>query len=287
MERTDETVTVEGHRLHYIAAGDPSDPTVLLLHGGIVDAAHVTWGECLDPLAREFRVVALDMLGYGESDKPDTAYSLAHHVDVVAGVVDALPAESVGVAGISMGGGVALGLALRSPGAVDRLALVDSYGLGRELASGRLTYLLARLQVLNRLSLALLSRSRALTKASLAGIARDTDALSPEAVDAAWAETKRPGVGKAFRGFRAAEVTRKGYRTDYTDRLPDLAVPALFLHGEHDEVFPPAWSERAAELAPEADCRVLADCAHWAPRERPDRVVELLRGFFEGSANDR
>lgn len=281
MERAGETVTVGGHRLHYLAAGDPADSTVLLLHGGIIDAAHVTWGELIEPLAADYRVVALDMLGYGESDKPDAGYSLAHHVELVESVVESLDATAVSVAGASMGGGVGLGVALRSPHLVDRLALVDSYGLGSELANGLLTYLLARAQVLNKLSLAVLRRSRGLTKASLGNIAHDPDALSPEAVDAVWAETKRPGVGRAFRGFRAAEVTRDGYRTDYTDRLGDLAVPTLLVHGEHDEVFPVSWSERAADRIPESELHVLADCAHWAPRERPDSVHALLRAFFE------
>jgi pimeloyl-ACP methyl ester carboxylesterase len=279
-ERTDEYVTVEGYRLHYIAAGDPDAPTVLLLHGGIIDAAHVTWGELIDLLAREYRVVALDLLGYGESEKPDTTYSIGHHTEIVAGVVDALDIGSLSVVGVSMGGGIGLALALRSPDVVDRLGLVDGYGLGTELASGTLTYLLARIQGLNKLSMALLRRSRGLTKASLGNIAHDPDALSPEAVDAVWAEAKRPGVGKAFRGFRAAEVTRDGYRTDVTDRLSDLAVPTLLLHGQHDGVFPVAWSERAAERIPDADLYVLAECAHWAPRERPERVRELLVDFL-------
>jgi pimeloyl-ACP methyl ester carboxylesterase len=61
--------------------------------------------------------------------------------------------------------------------------------------------------------------------------------------------------------------------------LYELAVPALVLHGEHDEVFPHRWSERAAARIPEGEFRLLDDCAHWAPRERPDTVVDLIREF--------
>lgn len=278
-ERSHQTAVAEGHRLHYIAAGDPDAPPLVLLHGGIIDAAHVSWGAVLEPLARDYRVIALDLLGYGRSDKPDVTYSLDTHVDVVESFVETVGVGSPAVVGISMGGGAALGLALRSPAAVDRLVLLDSYGLGRELANGRLTALLSKQGLTNRAAIALMRRSRSFTEASLGNIVSDTDALSADAIDAVWAEVKRPGAGKAYRSFRAAEVTADGYRTDFTDRLAGLDVPTLLLHGERDEVFPPRWSERAAAQLPDAEFRLLADCAHWAPRERPDAVVESIREF--------
>ena len=213
VERTHETAVVDGHRLHYITAGDPGSPPVVLLHGGIIDAAHVSWGAVIDPLARDFRVIALDLLGYGRSDKPDLDYALSTHVDVVASFLDTLGLESPALGGISMGGGTALGVALQSPTAVDRLVLLDSYGLGNTLANGRLTYLLSKQGLTNKLAIWLMRRSRGFTKASLGNIVADTDSLSADAVDAVWEETKRPGVGKAFRRFRASEVTRDGYRT--------------------------------------------------------------------------
>jgi len=279
VDRTHETAIVEGHRLHYLAAGDPDAPTLLLLHGGIIDAANVSWGAVIEPLGRDYHVVALDLLGYGRSAKPDVTYALSTHVDIVESFVETVGLDAAGVVGISMGGGVAFGLTLRSPGTVDRLVAIDSYGLGRELANGRLTYLLARAQVQNRVAIALMRRSRGFTEASLGNIVHDTDALSSDAVDAVWEETKRPGVGKAFRSFRAAEVTSDGYRTDFSDCLDGLEAPTLLLHGAHDEVFPHRWSERAVARIPDGEFHLLEDCAHWAPRERPDTVVDQIRAF--------
>jgi pimeloyl-ACP methyl ester carboxylesterase len=279
VEASHETAVVDGYRVHYLAAGDPADPPLVLLHGGIVDAANVSWGAVLGPLARDYRVVAPDLLGYGRSAKPDVTYSLSTHVDVVEALVETVGLDEPSVAGISMGGGAALGLALRSPTRVDRLVLLDSYGLGTELANGGLTRLLSKQGATNRLAIALMRRSRGFTKASLGAIVHDTDRLSAEAVDAVWAETRRPGVGKAFRSFRAAEVGPDGYRTDFTDRVDELDIPTLVLHGEHDEVFPHRWSERATAHLPDAEFRLLADCAHWAPRERPDTVVDLVGEF--------
>ncbi|WP_415378587.1 alpha/beta fold hydrolase [Halosimplex sp. TS25] len=279
VDRTHRTAAVEGHRLHYLQAGDPDAPPLVLVHGGIIDAAHVSWGAVIEPLAREYRVVAPDLLGYGRSAKPDVTYSLSLHVGVLDSFVEAVGLESAAIAGISMGGGAALGLALRSPSAVDRLVLIDSYGLGRELANGRLTALLAKTEVFNKAAIALMRRSRGFTAASLGNIVYDTDALSEDAIDAVWEEAKRPGVGEAFRSFRAAEVTNDGYRTDFSERLDRMEVPTLLLHGEHDEVFPHRWSERATARIPDSEYHLLAECAHWAPRERPGTVVDLIREF--------
>lgn len=279
VERSHETAVVDGHRLHYLTAGDPDAPPVLLLHGGIIDAAHVSWGAVIDPLARDFRVIALDLLGYGRSDKPDLDYSLSAHVDLVESFLDTVGLESPAIVGISMGGGTALGVALQAPDAVGSLVVLDSYGLGRELANGRLTYLLSKQGLTNKLAIALMRRSRGFTEASLGNIVSDTDSLSADAVDAVWDETKRPGVGKAFRRFRASEVTRDGYRTDYTDRLDKLETPTLLLHGAEDEVFPHRWSERAAARLPNGEFRLLEECGHWAPRERTDTVVDAIRSF--------
>jgi len=274
---TDETVSVDGTRLHYRDAGDPDDPTAVLLHGGIIDAAHVSWGAVIEPLAEDCHVVAPDLLGYGESALPPGPYPVSRHVDAIEGAVDQLPLDEPTVVGLSLGGAVGLGLALRRPNLVDDLLLIDSYGLGRELPNGLLSYALARVQLFNKVAIALFRRNRRITRASLGGIVADMDALPEDAVDAVFEEVQRPTAGVAFRRFRSAEVTRTGYRTVFVDELPDLTVPTRLLHGAADEVVPLAWAERAADRIPESELVVLDDCAHWPPREAPETVVEHVR----------
>ena len=274
---TGETTVVDGDRIHYREAGDPTDPTILLLHGGIIDAAHVSWGAVIEPLAEDCHVIAPDLLGYGQSALPAGLYSVSRHVDVIEGVVDQLGLESPSIAGLSLGGAVGLGLALRRPALVADLLLIDSFGLGRELPNGLLSYALARVQLPNRIAIALFRRSRRLTKASLGGIVADLEELPEAAVDAVYEEVQRPTAGAAFRRFRAAEVTRDGYRTVYVDDLPELAVPTRLLHGAEDEVVPLTWAERAAGRIPDSELVVLESCAHWPPREAPETVVEHAR----------
>lgn len=272
-----ESVLVDGHRIHYLHGG--SGPTLLLLHGGIIDAAHVSWGEVIEPLTGHFHVVAPDLLGYGDSERPDVDYTMERHTAVVREFVETLDLAPVSVVGLSMGGGVGIGLALSDADMVERLVLVDAYGLGGDLPNGKLTWLLARLSVLNKISMGLLARSPGLVKASLGNIASDPDELSPEVVDEVYALAKQPGAGRPYRSFRASEATWRGARTDYTPRLPEIDVPTLLIHGAEDGIVPVEWARRAADRIPDARLEILQDVAHWPPREAPETVVDLLDGF--------
>lgn len=277
---TDELVTVDGVSLHYLRAGDDADPPVVLLHGGIIDSAAVSWSDVVPALAEEFSVYALDLPGYGESARPDDApYTTAYHVGMVRAFLGELDLAPVSLVGSSLGGGVALGVVL-STTLVNRLVLVASFGLGRELPSGRLSWLLARVPVLNELSVALLARSKRLTRASLGNIVVDPGALDDEVVERVYRALHHPDAGMAFRKWRADEVTWSGYRTSYVDQFERVAVPTLLVHGAADDVFPVAWAERAADRIPDARLEVFENCAHWPPREAHGRFVETVRGFL-------
>lgn len=276
-------VTVDGHAIQYVVAGD--GPPLVLLHGGIIDAGPVSWGEVIEPLAETFTVYAPDMLGYGDSDVPDVDYTIDRHVETMAGFCAELGLAEPSVCGLSLGGAVGLGLALDTELSVDRLVLTSCFGLGTGLPRGTLSYVLSRLPVLNRVAVALFRRSRGFTKASLGGIVHDVDSLSEDCVDAVWEYAKKPNACVAFRDFRKHEVTRDGYATNFYPRLDALTVPTLFVHGRHDEVVPVELAERAAERAPNARLTVLEDCAHWPPREAPDRVVDLVTEFCDEPTN--
>ena len=279
VEPVDEWIEVDGVQLHYLSAGSGRTPT-LLLHGGIVDAASLSWGAAIGPLAEDRRVVALDMVGYGNSARPDAPYSTVYHVDVVSAVVEKLGFDRVNVVGVSMGGGVGLGYALREPERVEKLALVDSYGLGRELPNGRLTYALSRVPQLNKLSLSVLRRSRKLARQSLRPMVHDVDSLSQSVVDEYHRLLQHPQAGKAYRRWRRNEARRDGFRTDYSPTLGDVVAPTLLVHGAEDPIFPPAWSREAEDAIPDSRLEVLPNCGHWPPRERTETFNRLLTEFL-------
>lgn len=277
---TESGVYVRGNELRYLRAGDEGDPPVLLLHGGVVDAAHLTWGAAIGPLARDHEVYALDLLGYGQSDKPPGPYPTGRHVEVVADFLDVVGIESPDVVGCSVGGGVAIQLALERPELLERIVPVGSFGLGTTLPNGRLSYLRSRLGVLNRLNFWLAARREGWLRQGLDALVSDADALSDDLVDAIQDELRRPGAGRAFRSWRTQEVGYGGWNTYYYTRLDDLSVPALFVHGGQDQLFPARWAERAAGEVPEGEVEVFEDAGHWLPRDRPDRFNELVVSYL-------
>ena len=204
-EATSGWVEVEGLRIHYLQAGAQGTP-VVLLHGGGLDSAALTYRFTIGPLAKQHRVIAPDWPGFGESAAPTTAWGVDAYVRFLGRLLDALDLSHAGLVGISLGGAIALGLTLRSPERVEKLVLIDSYGLGREVPGGRTGYLLVHLPLLNTLSWASLARSRALVQRSLQAIVARPGALTAELVDEVHRQLQRPGVGKVWRALQRVEV---------------------------------------------------------------------------------
>src|SRR3989441_4136613 len=121
------TVTIDGVNLHYFCGG--SGPPLVLVHG-LGSSASVEFYYNLEPLAAHHRVFAIDLPGFGRSDKPVLAYTIDLFVRAVSDLMASEGIERAAVMGVSMGGRVALGLALDSPEKVERLVLVDALGIG-------------------------------------------------------------------------------------------------------------------------------------------------------------
>jgi pimeloyl-ACP methyl ester carboxylesterase len=115
---------------HYMVAGEGSP--LLLLHGGAND--WTDWKLNIGSLSQCYRVYAPDLVGYGLSDGPEDEYSMDYFVDFLYNFTQALELKRANLAGYSVGGGIALGFALRFPGRVEKLVLVDSTGLGKDIS---------------------------------------------------------------------------------------------------------------------------------------------------------
>ena len=125
-------VTVHGHRRAYVCTG--SGPAVLLLHG--LGCDHTTWEPVIESLSRRYTVIAPDLLGHGQSDKPRADYTLGGFANGMRDLLTVLGIEKVTVIGHSFGGGVAMQFAYQFPERTERLMLVASGGLGPEVTSG-------------------------------------------------------------------------------------------------------------------------------------------------------
>ena len=218
-ERVEVSVDGDDVGLHYRTGG--SGPPLVFLHGIGLDAATVSWRHALPALADERTVYAPDLPGHGESDKPNRAYTTAYYLETVEAFLEAIDVEEPAIAGLSMGGALALGHALDG-GSVERLVLVDSYGLGgdaywRTAASGIL-----QTPWLGNMLWQGVSTSRPAIRTGL----RSMGATEPpqELVDDVDSVVDRRTV-RAMRRWQRSEFQRTGFRTNYADRLDELTVP--------------------------------------------------------------
>src|SRR4051794_2369516 len=128
-EATFEEITLHGHRVTYRRAG--WGPVILLLHG--VAGSSETWAPVIESLAERYTIVAPDLIGHGESAKPRGDYSLGAFASGIRDLLQAIGHERATVVGHSLGGGIAMQLAYQFPERCERLVLVSSGGLGREV----------------------------------------------------------------------------------------------------------------------------------------------------------
>ena len=269
---------VERYRIRCLTAGT-NGPPVLLLHGGGIDSASFSYKYAIEPLARSHRVFAPDWPGYGESDKPDLEYTVGFYTGFLGNLMDALQLECANLVGISLGGGVALSFALRSPQRVEKLVLVDSYGLGDEVPGRRLGYLMVHARLTSSLTRALLRHSRRVVRWSLYSAFYDRRAVTDEMVEEAYRLANQPGAWRAFSSFQRSEVGWNGLRTSFVDRLHEIKAPVLIIHGANDGFVPVAWARRAHERIAGSELHVLSDCGHIPPREHPEEFNWLIGEF--------
>src|SRR3954467_7449440 len=130
---TTEEVIIHGHRVRYrTATSDPDNPVLLLIHG--IAGSSLTWEEVIAPLARNHTVIAPDLLGHGESAKPRGDYSLGAYASGIRDLLAVLGHDRASIVGHSLGGGIAMVFAYQFPERTERLVLVGSGGLGREVS---------------------------------------------------------------------------------------------------------------------------------------------------------
>ena len=286
-------VLVHGHRMRYFIAG--SGAPVLLLHG-LADSKEA-WLRVAPELARRYQVVAPDLLGCGDSDKPDVSYHPVALATYLRHFLDALHIPSAHVVGHSLGGGLALHLYMRYPERVESLALVASGGFGRQLplsmrlctlagSSGIIGALLASRHSRHpaaRIGHALLSRLWPATSvADLAGRTGADTTRQAQAVEEAdiLDRLRDRGARSAFLAMLRSVGDIRGQRTSALGALRLVQVPVLLINGRDDTVIPVAHGVAALRHLTDGRLEVLDNCGHCPHREAPSRVAALLRGFF-------
>jgi pimeloyl-ACP methyl ester carboxylesterase len=272
----ERNVAVDGLPIRYLSGGE-GEPLVLL-HGAGDNS--LDWRWVLPALARTHRVYAPDLPGSDDSAKPAVDYSPAFFERVLGGFVDALGLGRAAYVGNSLGGLVALRLALSEPARVGGLVLVASAGLGREINP-----VFASVNV-PALSEAAIPLWRTPVGAYQRAWGRATLLFAhPWEAPREWlAEQCRlarsPGYLEAHLAVLRALVSPAGQREVLLERLPHLEVPTLVMWGERDRVFPESQGRRAAARLRVGALETIPDSGHLPHVERPDAFVAALGRFL-------
>jgi 2-hydroxymuconate-semialdehyde hydrolase len=245
-----------------------SGPAVLLLHGSGPGTTSAAWGPLIAALEPRHRVIAPDLLGFGESSPPAVGSSLrAAWTAQASELLDSLAIASCAVVGNSAGGAIAFSLARARPDLVTKLVAVGSMGHPMTLPSG-----------LDQLWGYKPSRSAAQALIELLNF--DPAAATPEAVEARLAATlAQPHYPALFPAPRQRWVDDLSLARE---ELAAIAVPVLLVHGAQDPIVPLADGALALlQLLPDVRAHVFGGCGHASPLERTGEFNALLTTFLE------
>jgi pimeloyl-ACP methyl ester carboxylesterase len=268
-----------GVRTFYLEAGHADAPPVVLLHG--LGGTSASFLPTICDLSVDHRVIAVDLPGFGESDKPLRALRPAFFARHVTKLLDALRIRRAHVVGNSMGGRVALEVALSAPERVDKVVLLCPSMAWRRFrfAAGLVRLLRHELAIIPMpiLHFAVVRGLRSLFAAP--------DRVPAAGIVAAADEFMRVfstarGRVAFFNAMREIYLEDPHGETGFWDRLPRLSRPSLFVFGERDWLVPRAYARHVARAVPAARCEILPACGHVPQYEHPERTHALMREFF-------
>ncbi len=260
---------IDGARIHYQEKGE-GEPLVLI-HG--YTASTFAWKDVFEPLARQFRVIAVDLKGFGFSSKPEGDYTRRAQGDLVIRLLDHLKIDRAILCGSSMGGEVSMNAAVRRPDRVSALILVDSGGVTVS-GGGSVTPGVAEWPVIGPVIAALALTSDSLVRDGLRKSFYDDSKVTEEQVAAYYRPLKTRG------GQRAAYLARVQAGIDPVEpEIDKIKQPTLIVWGAEDELIPLEAGRKLNSLIAGSRLVVFDKCGHLPQAEMPERFASEVRGF--------
>lgn len=258
------------------------DDPVLMIHG--LGGWAENWKPVMAAVAESGRrAIAIDLPGFGESDRPRRSRYFdpddPFYAPFVFATLDALGIPRAHIAGHSFGGAVAYTAAVWCPERVRSLTLVAPGGLGSELLRDLRLLTLPGMGLLARLG-----RSRRITREIVHSCFHDASACPEEVVDDAMRYGAR-AVGEMVRALRSAVSFRRGVRDEirraWVARADRFEGPALVVWGREDRILPASLADEARAIAPRAEVRLIGSCGHLVMVERPAEMLAAFLPFLE------
>ena len=271
----DRFIKVGSINTRYWVAGDKGS-AVVLVHGlgGFIE----NWVNNISVLAEQHHVYAMDLVGFGRSDKTPLTRDIGVLIKFIKDFMEAQNIEQASLIGNSLGGGLVLQFALDYPKKVEKLVLADNAGMGRDVITD---FKLCSLPIIGEL----------LTRPSLKGTARlwkqivyDPALITPELVNLSYGFIRQPGAKKALLTTLRTGIDLRGQRARLVNhllsRLNTVTVPTLVVWGKDDRIIPAAHAQIALEKIPGARLEIFERCGHMPQLEHPDKFNRLVLEFL-------
>jgi pimeloyl-ACP methyl ester carboxylesterase len=273
----DQYVNVGNINTRFRAAGDKGTP-VILIHG--MGDSLEEWEFNINALAQKHHVYAIDLVGFGHSDKPEPSYSpeYSNFARFVNDFMTVQGIERASLVGSSLGGAISLLFAIQFPEKIEKMVLVNSSGLGKELA------LVFKLATLPRIGELLIRPSRKGIAMSQKALVYDKTIVTDEQVEIYYQLALVPGWQEYFlstlRNFAGFRGQRADVMRPIVDNLASITAPTLIIWGQQDQIIPVAHAQVAKERIPNAKLHIFDPCGHIPPRERPEEFNNLVLEFL-------
>ena len=274
-------ISVGRSRISTLIAGDRHAPPLLLLHG--LGATKASWLTIVPSLARDYRVTVVDLPGFGASSKPNGRYTAPWFADKMYDFLDEIGHHRTLIAGNSMGGRIAMEMAMQRPERVDGIAcLCPAAPFSRRPALQIVRLLRPELSVIA----SRLPRSQVVAglKQLFAKPSRLHSTWYDAAVDDFLSVWRSPKARVAFfRSLRNIYLDEPLGETGFWNRLSHMQTPALYVYGKHDTLITHHFAHKIRRAVPHADVKVWADCGHVPQIEFPDRTLRAMTTFFRST----
>jgi pimeloyl-ACP methyl ester carboxylesterase len=264
-------------KLYYEEQGKGSP--LLLIHG--FGASTYTWRFVAPELAKTHRVIAVDLKGFGQSDKPfDDRYSIFDQAELLAQLIEEKDLRNLTLVGHSFGGGVALLLALqankRLDGRITRLVLLDSIAYPQHIP---VFFRLLDVPLVSQLGVRMVPPS-VQTRVALEIAYFDDSKIDPAEIEA-YAAPLKTAAGKHAIIHSARQILPEDI-AELSESYKTIELPTLILWCDHDRIVPLEVGLRLRRTLPNSTLRLVEDCGHMPQEEQPASALSLIKGFIGG-----
>jgi pimeloyl-ACP methyl ester carboxylesterase len=264
-------------KLYYSEEG--KGPPVLLIHG--FGASTFTWRFVAPELAKSHRVIAVDLKGFGLSDKPfDGRYSVYDQAELLAQLIEDKDLRDLTLVGHSFGGGVALLLALeanrRLDGRITRLVLLDSIAFPQNIP---VFFRLLDVPLVSQIGVRMVPPS-VQARVALQIAYFDDSKIDPEEIEL-YAAPLKTAAGKHAIIYSARQIVPEDI-AELSERYKTIELPTLILWCDHDRIVPLEVGIKLRRTLPNSTLRLVEECGHMPQEEQPASTLALIRGFIGG-----